>query len=72
MGTSRIKKSPVGFGKRKCGGTVAERKKARRLMVRKMAAELKAAGKHIDLQAINQKVVEIYKRKRQGRRPKGR
>lgn len=37
-----------------------------------MAAELKAAGKHIDLQAINQKVVEIYKRKRQGRRPKGR
>ena len=56
-----------GFGKRNSGGTVAERKKIRRLMVRAIVKKLKAAGKPIDLQAINQDVLVECKRKHQKR-----
>ncbi len=53
----------VGFGKRKKGGTVAGRKKIRRLMVRSIVKKLKAAGKPINLQDINQEVLNKVRRK---------
>jgi len=70
MGTSRIKKSGIGFGKRDVRMTVAERKKVRRLMVRAIVKKLTAAGKPIDLQAINQEVLGKCGRKRQSQKPK--
>jgi len=70
MGTSRIKKSGIGFGKKNTRMTVAERKKMRRLMVREIVKKQKAAGKSIDLQAINQEVLDKCCRKRQSQKPK--
>lgn len=70
MGTSRIKKSGIGFGFRDKRMTVAERKKVKRLMVRAMVKKLTAAGKPIDLQAINQEVLDKCRRKRQPQKPK--
>jgi hypothetical protein len=72
MGTSRCWQDNVvkGFHQRKTRVSVADRKKARRLMVRKIVKELEAAGKRVDLQAINHDVVNMFRRKRQGRRPK--
>jgi hypothetical protein len=57
-----------GFGKSKTRKTVAERKKIRRLAVRAIVKDLKAAGKPVDLQAINQAVVNEFKRKKQKRK----
>ena len=45
-----------------------ERKKLRRLEVRKIVKALKAAGKHINLQAINKDVVNKFRRKRQSQK----
>ena len=56
-----------GFGKRKAGGTVVERKMIRRQMVQAIVKKLKAEGKHIDLQAINKEVLGKCSRKRQKR-----
>lgn len=72
MGTSRCWQDNVvvGFHQRKTRTSVAARKKAKRLEVRKIVKELKAAGKHVDLQAINEKVVRMFSRKRRGHRPK--
>ena len=53
-----------GFGKRKRGGTVAERKKIRRAMVSSIVKKLKAAGKPVNLQDINTEVLEKCRRKR--------
>jgi len=66
MGTKRCWQINVvhGFRQRKTRTTVAERKKVRRIAVRKIVAELKAAGKKVDLQAINQDVVNIYRRRK--------
>jgi len=58
-----------GFGKRSSGGTVAERKAARNKTVRLIVAKLKAAGKLIDRQAINQEVLMKSKRHHQKRGP---
>ena len=55
----------TGFGKIKTRKTVALRKKIRRLAVRARVKELKAAGKPIDLQAINKEVLFRFKRKKQ-------
>ncbi|MCX5678753.1 MAG: hypothetical protein NTY76_06565 [Candidatus Omnitrophica bacterium] len=44
---------------------MAARKKARRLEVRKIVKKLKAAGKTVDLQAINTEVLNKFRRKRQ-------
>ncbi len=68
MGTSRIPKSGIGFGKTPTRMTVAERKKKRRLMVRAIVKKLKAAGKSIDLQAINHEVLDKCCRKRQSQK----
>ena len=67
MGTSRCWQDNVvhGFRQRKSSKTVVERKKIRRLEVRKIVKDLKAAGKPIDLQAINKEVVNKFRRKRQ-------
>ena len=70
MGTSRIKESKKGFGKRNTRMSVADRKKKRRLMVCTIVKKLKAAGKHIDLQAINHEVLDKCRRKRQSQKPK--
>jgi len=72
MGTSRCWQDNVvvGFNQRKTRVSVAERKKIKRLEVRRIVKELKAAGKPVDLQAINEKVVAMFSRKRQGRKPK--
>lgn len=72
MGTSRCWQDNVvvGFHQRKTRATVAARKKIKRLEVRKIVKELKAAGKPVDLQAINLKVVDMFRRKRMGRKPK--
>ena len=72
MGTSRCWQDNVvvGFHQRKTRTSVADRKKARRLEIRKIVKELKAAGKPVDLQAINHKVVNMFRRKRQGQKPK--
>lgn len=53
-----------GFGKSKMRKTVVERKKDKRLLVRKMVKELKAAGKPVDLQKINHDAVRQLGRKR--------
>jgi len=58
-----------GFGKRKAGGTVVERKMIRRQMIQAMIKKLKADGKPIDLQAINIEVLDKCKRKHQKRGP---
>ena len=52
-----------GFGKRK--KSVAEQKKLKQIMVRATVKKLKAAGKPIDLQAINKEVLDAFRRKRQ-------
>ena len=70
MGTSRIKKSGIGFGKTNTRMSVADRKKVRRLMVRAIVKKLEAAGKSIDLQAINHEVLDKCCRKRQSHKPK--
>ena len=72
MGTSRCWQDNVvnGFHQRKTRTSVAERKKIRRLEARKIIKALKAAGKHVDLQAINLQVLEMFSRKRQSRKPK--
>ena len=70
VGTSRIKKSGIGFGKKNTRMSVAERKKMRRLMVRAMVKKLKGAGKSVDLQAVNREVLDKCRRKRQSQRPK--
>ena len=70
MGTSRIPKSGIGFGKKNKRMSVAERKKVRRLMVREIVKKLKAAGKHINLQDINHEVLDNCCRKRQSHKPK--
>lgn len=74
MGTSRCWQDNVvnGFHQRKTRQTVAARKKARRLMVRKLVGELKAAGKPVDLQAINHQVLGMFRRKRQSQKSKHR
>ena len=56
-----------GFGKRKAGGTVAERKIMRRRMIQAIVKKLKAEGKPVDLQAINIEVLNSCKRKHQKR-----
>ena len=73
MGTSRCWQDNVvnGFHQRKKRVSVAQRKKIRRLEVRKIVKGLKAAGKKVDLQEVNRKVVNMFRRKRQARRPKG-
>lgn len=58
-----------GFGKRQSGGTVAERKMIKRQMAQAIVKKLKAAGKPIDLQAINKEVLDKCRRKRQKRGP---
>jgi hypothetical protein len=50
--------------------TVAERKRMKRMAVRMKVKELKAAGKHVDLEAINLEVLGMFRRRKQGRRPK--
>ena len=70
MGTSRIPKSGIGFGKKNKRMSVADRKKMRRSMVCAIVKKLKAAGKHIDLQAINHEVLDKCCRKRQSQKPK--
>ena len=70
MGTSRIKKSGIGFGKQNTRMSVADRKKVRRLMVRDMVKKLKAANKPINLQAINDEVLDKCCRKRQSHKPR--
>jgi len=59
----------IGFGKRKSGGTVAERKLIKRRMVQAMVKKLKAAGKPVDRQAINIEVLAKCARKRQKHGP---
>lgn len=70
MGTSRIPKSGIGFGKKNSRMSVAGRKKTRRLMVRAIVKKLTAEGKSIDLQAINHEVLDKCCRKRQSHKPK--
>lgn len=60
----------IGFGKRKRGGTVTERKEIKRKMVRAMVKKLKAAGKPVDLQAINKEVFDLCRRRHQRQMPK--
>jgi len=54
-----------GFGKRKT--SVTGQKKLKRLMVRAAVKKLKAAGKPIDLEAINKDVLDKVRRRRQGK-----
>lgn len=70
MGTARSNDVQKGFGKRNTRMTVVERKKMRRLMVRAIVKELKAAGKPIDLQAINHQVLDKCRRRRQTQMPR--
>jgi len=51
-----------GFGKRKT--SVTGQKLLKRKMVQAMVKKLKAAGKPIDLQAINKEVFDAVRRKR--------
>jgi hypothetical protein len=51
-----------GFGKRT--KSVAGQKKIKRAMVQSIVKKLKAAGKPIDLQAINKEVLDAVRRKR--------
>lgn len=57
-----------GYGKRK--KSVAGQKRSKRLMVAAMVKKLKAAGKPVDLQAINHEVLDAFRRKRMPRKPK--
>lgn len=59
-----------GFGKRMSAGTVAERKNIRRAMAQAIIKKLKAGGKPVDLQAINQEVLDKTRRKHQSHKPK--
>ncbi len=52
-----------GFGKRR--KSVAGQKKLKRLMVIATVKKLKAAGKPVDLQAINKDVLDAVRRKKQ-------
>ena len=72
MGTSRCWQDNVvnGFRQKKSRMKVSERKKIRRLEVRKIVKSLKAAGKHVDLQVINKEVVDKFRRKRQTQQKK--
>ena len=72
MGTSRCWQDNVvnGFHQRINKTTVAARKKIKRLEVRKMVAALKAAGKPVDLQAINKQVVDKFRRRKQSQKQK--
>jgi len=72
MGTSRCWQEDViqGFTQKKTRQTVAARKKVKRMLVRKIVKELKAANKHVDLQAINEQVLNMVRRKRTGGRKK--
>jgi len=54
----------IGYGKRKAGGTVMERKLIKRRMVQAMVKKLKAEGKPVDRQAINIEVLAKCARKR--------
>ena len=67
MGTSRCWQEDVvkGFVQKKTRTGVAARKKIKRLAVRAIVKNLKAAGKPIDLQAINHEVVTRLGRKKQ-------
>ncbi len=65
-----IFRNVVGFGKRKRGGTVAGRKKIRRMMVRSIVKKLKAAGKPVNLQDINQEVLNKVRRRHSKQRSK--
>lgn len=58
-----------GFGKRRGGGTVAERKAIRRKMIQAIVKKLKAEGKPINLQQINKDVLAECGRKHQKRGP---
>ena len=66
MGTSRCWQEDVikGFTQKKTRQTVAARKKAKRMLVRKIVKELKAANKHVDLQAVNEEALAMVRRKR--------
>ena len=68
MGT--IEKDTKGFGKRKRGGTVMDRKRIKRQMVCAIVKKLKAEGKPVDLQAINKEVLNECGRKHQSHKPK--
>lgn len=72
MGTSRCWQDNVvnGFAQRKTRTSVAARKKSRRLLVRKMVKDLKAAGKTVDLQAVNMDALNEFRRKRSGHKSK--
>lgn len=67
MGTSRCWQDNVvqGFVQKKTRVKVSDRKKEKRLAVRAMVKKLKAAGKKVDLQAVNQQVLMDLKRKKQ-------
>jgi len=59
----------IGYGKRKAGGTVAQRKIIKQRMVQAMVKKLKAEGKPVDRQAINIEVLAKCARKRQKHGP---
>ena len=58
-----IYKDFIGFGKRK--HSVAGQKTIKRAMVQAIVKKLKAAGKPINLQAINKEVFDKVRRKHQ-------
>ncbi|MBU0895064.1 MAG: hypothetical protein KJ584_00555 [Candidatus Omnitrophica bacterium] len=68
MGTSRCWQEDIvkGFNQRRFRTSVADRKKAKRMMVRTIVKKLKAAGKPIDLQKINHEAVNMFRRRKQG------
>ena len=66
---SSIYGKTIGFGHRKAGGTVVERKQVRQKMVQAIVKKLKAEGKHVDLQAIHKEVLGKCSRKHQKRGP---
>ncbi len=57
-----------GFGKRKT--SVTGNKTIKRKMVQAIVKKLKAAGKPVDLQAINKEVFDKVRRRHQTQRPK--
>lgn len=57
-----IYRKKIGFSKRK--RSVTETKLLKRRMVQAMVKKLKAAGKHVDRQAINMEVLDMVRRKR--------
>lgn len=57
-----------GFGKRKT--SVAATKEMKRAMVKAMVKKLKAAGKPVDRQAINQEVLDAVRRKKMSQKPR--